>query len=507
MRPPHACFAVICASALAMSVSSCQKQPASSAAAPAAPGVPAVSVGAARLPAPIPAPDPVSAAAPSPTTAPLAGVAAPAGISRINHLIVIYQENWSFDGLYSQFKGANGVAAESEVVQRDDQGRELPQLPQPVDASGAPDGRFPSALPVHFYNLLKYVPPHQLTGDLIHAFFTEQAQIHGGANDAFCWYSSNPGLVTGFYDASLLPEGQLAADYVMCDNCFHSAFGGSFLNHQFLISAAVPAWPSDDPAPVAWRSVESSDRRLLRDRPLTPDGRWIVNTVQTCNLPHGRGVVIPALFANPTIGDRLSAAHVSWAWYAGGWNTALATGATYSEPDDFQPHHQPFNYYAAFDQATAAGQANRKLHLQDETDFLAALAGDASELPAVCFIKPAGCDNEHPGYSVLARGQRHVADLVAAVQQSPSWKDCMIVITYDEHGGRWDHVAPPVIDRWGPGVRVPMIVVSPFAKRQVVDHTRYETVSILRFIEDRWHLSALGTRDAQADGLSQVLAP
>jgi phospholipase C len=83
----------------------------------------------------------------------------------------------------------------------------------------------------------------------------------------------------------------------------------------------------------------------------------------------------------------------------------------------------------------------------------------------------------------------------------------MIVITYDEHGGRWDHVPPPVIDRWGPGTRVPMIVISPFSKRHFVDHTLYETVSILRFIEDRWHLRALSTRDAQAHGLENALSP
>ena len=124
------------------------------------------------------------------------------------------------------------------------------------------------------------------------------------------------------------------------------------------------------------------------------------------------------------------------------------------------------------------------------------------KLPAVTFIKPLGPDNEHPGYATLLTGQQHVADLVSTIQNSAYWADTAIIITYDEHGGRWDHVAPPVIDRWGPGLRVPTIVISPFAKKGFVDHTQYDTTSILRLIEDRWNLQPLGTRDAATGNLS-----
>lgn len=102
------------------------------------------------------------------------------------------------------------------------------------------------------------------------------------------------------------------------------------------------------------------------------------------------------------------------------------------------------------------------------------------------------------------QGQQHVADLVATVQKSPYWKDTAIVITYDENGGRWDHVAPPKGDKWGPGTRVPMIVISPFAKQGFVDHTRYDTTSILKTIENRWGLAPLGSRDAQVNDLSNA---
>ncbi len=99
-----------------------------------------------------------------------------------------------------------------------------------------------------------------------------------------------------------------------------------------------------------------------------------------------------------------------------------------------------------------------------------------------------------------------MADLVNKIQNSSAWKDTAIIITYDENGGRWDHVAPPVIDGFGPGTRVPMIIISPYAKRGFVDHTQYETLSILKFIEQRWGLSPLSARDAGATSLTNAFA-
>ena len=128
-------------------------------------------------------------------------------------------------------------------------------------------------------------------------------------------------------------------------------------------------------------------------------------------------------------------------------------------------------------------------------------------------MKPLGPDNEHPGYTDELRGEQYVVDLVNKVKASPYWADTAIIVTYDENGGRYDHVAPPPADRWGPGSRVPAIIISPYAKKGFVDHTQYETVSILKFIEDRWGLAPLAQRDANANNLlnafdfSQQVAP
>jgi phospholipase C len=193
-----------------------------------------------------------------------------------------------------------------------------------------------------------------------------------------------------------------------------------------------------------------------------------------------------------TIGDRLNDKSISWAWYSGGWNDAVA-----GNPGKlFQFHHQPFAYFEKYKDGTQL----RKDHLKDETEFIA--AAQAGTLPAVSFVKPIGDENEHPGYADLASGEQHVIDLINAVRNGPNWKDCAIIITYDEHGGFWDHVPPPVVDKWGPGSRVPTLVISPFAKQGVVDHTPYETVSILKFIEKRYGLQPLASRDQNAGDLT-----
>jgi phospholipase C len=309
--------------------------------------------------------------------------------------------------------------------------------------------------------------------------------------DGFVAWSDAAGLVMSYYDATNMPEGKLAQQYTMLDNFFHAAFGGSFLNHQFLICACAPAWPD---APASIVAQVDANGQMVKDGQVTPDG-FAVNTSYTVNSPHpanlsDQTLLVPQQTA-PTIGDRLDEGGISWAWYAGGWNEAELGHA---DPL-FQFHHQPFAYYANY----ADGTSGRAEHLRDEHDFYVDLA--KNQLPAVAFIKPLGADNEHPGYASLLVGQQHVADLVDAVQKSPFWNDTAIIITYDENGGRWDHVAPPTIDRWGPGVRVPTVIISPFARKGYVDHTQYDTSAILKLIETRWSLAPLGTRDASSGDL------
>ncbi len=188
------------------------------------------------------------------------------------------------------------------------------------------------------------------------------------------------------------------------------------------------------------------------------------------------------------IGDLLTAKGVSWAWYAGAWQATL-DGKNNAAVPNFQFHHQPFNYFANM----APGTANRAEHLRDGgldgVEFIKAI--DGGTLPQVTFYKPQGNLNEHAGYADVRSGDRHISDVISHLQKSPQWSRMLIVVTYDENGGFWDHVPPPKGDRWGPGSRVPALIISPYAKRGFVDHTPYDTASILRFITKRWDLPVL----------------
>jgi phospholipase C len=197
----------------------------------------------------------------------------------------------------------------------------------------------------------------------------------------------------------------------------------------------------------------------------------------------------------PTIGRLLTDAGVSWAWYAGGYANAIAGNAN----PTFIYHHQPFAYFADY----ANGSAGRAEHLKDESEMLEAI--DDRTLPAVSFYKPIGVDDEHPGYADLLRGDGHAAWIIQRIRNSFIWNDAVIIVTYGSNGGIWDHVAPPKADRWGPGTRVPAIIISRFAKRHFVDHTIYDTTSILKLIETRWHLTPLTERDANAADLTNSL--
>jgi len=422
------------------------------------------------------------------------------GIDKIDHILVVYLENRSFDNLYGLFPGANGIAqAGDAVTQVDKDGKPYVTLPAVMDTSKKPavvDARFPNDLANKPFDIGKYVPLDQKTGDLVHRFYQEQMQIDGGKMDKFAAYSDAAGLAMGYYDTGKTELYAYARKYTLADNFFHAAFGGSFLNHFWLVCACTPKYPN---APQDLVAQLGADGMLAKDGAITPAGD-AVNTMQTSYQPHSAKITDAAKLLPPqegvTIGDRLSDKGVSWAWYSGGWNDALA-----GKPDAlFQFHHQPFAYFKQFGDGTDA----RKEHVKDEADLLAAIA-DGS-LPAVSFWKPIGAENEHPGYANVATGDHKVATVLQKIEQSPLWAGTAVIITYDENGGFWDHVAPPKIDGWGPGARVPTLIVSPFAKQGFVDHTQYDTTSILRFIEHRFDLQPVGSRDAAANDLTNAFA-
>ena len=459
--------------------------------------------------------------------------------AQVRHIVVIYAENRSFSNLWGNYPGVQyplEAVPASRYIQLDRDGRTpMPMLPkiwgglvpqaQEVDGKrymisekqidGVPNG------PFHLVDAQgQPLPNGVITRDLVHRFYQNQMQINAGRNNQFAAWGDSGGLVMGHYrnSADSLKLWNIARQNVLCDNFFMAAFGGSWLNHIYLISAQAPFYPDaqtgpakkllsvldgDDPLGTRLKLAADSPVSALdgppsyvNDGALTADG-YAVNTMappyQPSNVRAAEGgdpaladpsnyrVLPPQSYA--TIGDRLSDKGVDWAWYSGGWNYALTHSDTGMVPD-FQYHHQPFNYFRSF----APGTQARTQHLRDaglgddpSTNKLIADI-DAGRLPAVTFYKPQGNLNMHAGYADVESGDRHLANIVERIQRGPQWESTVVIITHDENGGWWDHVSPPKGDRWGPGSRIPALMIAPFAKKGLVDHTVYDTNSILRFI-------------------------
>ncbi len=486
-----------------------------------------------------------------------ATLAARLDLDRIENVVVIYAENRSFNNLFANFPGAAGLpgkdrkkgAAPAFAPQKDRDGSVLAKLPPAwggLTAAGQPvtvtQAQTTNVLPNAPFQIDAPAPAWGspalsntiITRDLYHRFYENQMQIDGGLNDKFAAWADSGGTVMGYFDGSRTALWKLAREYTLADRFFQGAFGGSYLNHQYLICACMPVYPDADKSPAhpsitvlrtdadgkflpELALADNSPPSALTGPPvytksgnLTPKdyfGDGTFHSINTMQPPFQPSYNPPSpddasgLYATPaepttlpvqtatTIGDLLTAKGVAWTWYSGGWNAASADRTKVYEDasGNFQAHHQPFNYYAAQDPKTHA--AERAAHLKDVDDLVA--DASAGKLPPVAFYKPIGKHTEHPGYASIAEGDAHIADLVAKLQASPQWAHMLVVVTYDENGGQWDEVAPPKGDLAGPGTRIPAVIVSPFARRGFVDHTPYDTGSIARFITHRWSLPVL----------------
>jgi acid phosphatase len=513
------------------------------------------------------------------------------GHKGVERIVVIYEENHSFDNLYGGWEGVNGLANAdpAHTTQVNQAGTPYTCLLQnDVNLAALPatchDATTATPFDSHFHNspfrIDDFIAPTDTTcpppgdfskpngwlkgtglpggctRDLVHRFYQEQYQLDGGKQDRYTTGSDAVGLTQGYYDTTALPIYRYLHTaghprYAIADAFFQAAFGGSFLNHQWLVAAATPTFPG---APDEEHSVldangmphayplyeptgEVKDTALTAACPAPRGlacGDFAVNTIQPPYQPFSSptALMLPPQTA-PTIGDRLNDKGVDWAWYSGGWSNAngdvgapgwtngtgptcadpnTATGATFPNCPDklFQYHHQPLNYFKSF----APGTAARAAHLRDEAEFeqLAADSKDRCQLKPVSFIKPIGAENEHPGYASEHSGSSHLVDLLTAIEGSSCAEDTMVVVTYDEFGGQWDHVSPPGLggnkgphDEWGPGTRIPALVLSPKLRSDfVVDHTQYDTTSILATIERRFHLKPLTSRDKAVNSMFKV---
>jgi acid phosphatase len=518
-------------------------------------------------------------------------------LTQIKHIVVIYEENHSFDNLYGGWEGVNGLARAdaAHTTQVDQSGVPYACLRQndvnltsPPLAGSCTDTAhgFTSAFanrtfaidpliaptdatcppPLQAFNYPNGVPkqlgrPGGCTRDIVHRFYQEQYQLNGGAQNRYMVGSDAIGLVLGTYDTKSLPiykwlHSARHPNYVIADSFFQAAFGGSFLNHQYLIAARAPSDPNApdslhslvDPAgfprntyplytPVPGATYRDGDFTVPcpAPRPELACGNWAVNTMQPAYEPSGAFGEKLVAQTHATIGDRLTAKGVDWAWYGGGWSNAAGevgkpgwtngNGPTCADPNHdptftypkcpdnvFQYHHQPFTYFTPY----APGGSGRA-HIQDEQALLNTLAASKKagncQLKPVSFLKPLGEENEHPGYASEHQGSSHLVALLQYIEGIACRRDTLVIVTYDEFGGQWDHVSPPGTvggpagphDQFGPSTRIPALILAPgLSSPFAVDSTEHDTTSILTTIEHRFGLDPLSDRDKAQNDLSSV---
>jgi phospholipase C len=405
----------------------------------------------------------------------------------IDHIVVLFLENRSFDHLFGAYPGADGLF-NYRGRQADKSGATYATLPQPLGRDGKPDPRFPANLPNAPFLLRRYVGPFDETSNPVHRFYHMQRQYGAGADRVPMgkWVAegTSGGLTMGYFDRGASPvQWRLADEFVLLDHWFQGIHGGSFANHFYLISAGVARFP--EPPPGVRAVGVRSGGRVEKDGDVDPDG-WVVNNLDPPYPPQRTMQILDTPQVAPTIAGRLDAADVTWAWYAAGW----AAGAD-AVKQGLMPHHNPFQYVS-----WVMERPEDRARIRDASEFPKALR-DGS-LPAVAFVKPHSRDNAHAVSSTVGAGDRWIGAMVREVMASRYWPRVAVVITYDEGGGWFDHVRPPVVDRFGLGTRVPALIVSPYAKRGFIAHREYDHASVLKLIEWRFGLTPLTDRDRRA---------
>ncbi|WP_312263275.1 alkaline phosphatase family protein [Candidatus Igneacidithiobacillus taiwanensis] len=461
----------------------------------------------------------------------------------IEHVVVIFQENRSFDHYFGTFQPKNGqqvvnlLNANGQIdsrfvnLQKNPAGIPYANLPLPTEIPSFTQ----ASLPNRPFHLAPYIPANgNVRWDPKHRFFRMMAEVNNGKMDLFVALAGSShqhlhrdefrkmspaqiafelarpsGPVIGYYEAADLPfYHRVAHEYVLFDHFYQAMSGGSTGNALYLAACRSCVNPQVADAHVApFDPKEAGLQHAFFDLPYD-HRRVMVNDLPPVQGPTNAGEpeVLqisppPAAQTYDNIGDRLSAAKVDWAWYNENWNrvkpwalkTAFGPGDGSAVVDTSQlyvAHHNPFQYYPRWPEYVRAG------HMRDAEDFLE----DARQgrLPGVSFLKASAAHDEHPADSAPAVGMDWVERLVRAVAEGPAWEKTAIFITYDEGGGFWDSLPPKVVDDYGFGTRIPALLISPWARSGLVDHHLASTASILKFIETRFGLAPLTERDRNA---------
>jgi len=434
----------------------------------------------------------------------------------IKHIVVIFQENRSFDQYFASYPFAANLAGEPPFHAQPNT-RSVNELLTAGLLTSNPNSANPQRLS----------PADAIVCSDSHDYTDEQNAFDHGLMDMFPEHTASSGCplsqVVDYFDGNTVTALWNYAQYfAMSDNSYNTTFGPSTPGAVNLISGqthGVVASLGDISGDVVSGTV-IGDADPLYD---------------VCGSPDQVGL------GGQNIGNLLNAKNVTWGWFEGGFSNCNATHTTTNGGvrKDYIPHHQPFQYYASTanpnhlppsSTAMIGHQGDQANHQYDIPDFWN--AANAGNLPAVSFIKAPAYQDGNAGYSNPLLEQQFVVNFINQLEALPTWSSTAVVIAWDDSGGWYDHVMPPIVNqsqtardaltgtglcgsnankvaggyqaRCGYGTRLPFLIVSPWAKQNYVDHGVTDQTSIIRFIEDNWQTGRIGdfSFDALAGDIS-----
>lgn len=422
----------------------------------------------------------------------------------IKHLIIIFQENNSFDRYFGAYPNALNLSGEPKFVAKEN----TPSV-----------NGFTKQLLESNPNTIQ---PHRMANDFqpcsqSHEYIDEIKSHNGGLMNKFVEYGSYSNLryqqkcfgqVMGYYDGNTVTAlWNYAQNFTLNDNSFGTNYGPSTPGALNLVAGTT------GPATLA----SGLDDSIIENGYIFEDPNPYYDDCSYGTSKSGDTKTTVALMDKnvQNIGDVLSKRGITWGWFQGGFRpdrydgkTAICNKITANyygvSKSDYNPHHEPFQYFASTANPhhlapsldSFIGSDDRANHQYDVKDFWVAAKG--GKLPAISYLKAPNFQDGHGDYSNPRDEQTWLVENINKLQQLPEWKNTAIIIAWDDSDGDYDHVAPPkapfddVKGRRGYGPRLPFLLISPWVKRNYVDHTQLDQSSVLKFIEYNWSLPSLG---------------
>lgn len=405
---------------------------------------------------------------------------APSQPAQITHVVILFQENRSFDNLFAGFPGADSATSG-------------PCIP---DAKKAPDCHAGALVALHPITL-------QTTGtvggkDIAHDHAAFETEYNGGAMNGFdliALGTAGGGGWAGTYPyayverSEIAPYWTLAKTYTLADHMFSTATTDSFVAHQEIIAGTTRLNANesltDTPSNFPWGCDAPEGTRTAA---ITTEG----NVMPTAG-------PFPCLTQYQTMADVLDAAGVTWKFYVD--TDSDFSGMVWNGYDAIEKIRCA-SFQANLENCVGHGKDWGPHISQPNTNVFADIKNGT--LPQVSWVIPSLADSDHPA-SGSDTGPSWVASVVNAVGTSAYWKSTVIFLMWDDWGGFYDNVAPPQLDYTSLGMRVPLVIISPYAKRGYVSHTQYEIGSLLKFIEQNFHTASLGSTDVRANSVVDAL--